>query len=391
MIRSVMACVALLAIPPVGTRAQQVPPAPPSIPPAALQPPVLDEVSLVAQGWLLLSQGSAVPAAARARDALQRAPSYGGAVTLLIEAELLRGGTGSGLAEYERWLGARTLEEPLLLRRIARAALREDAKSADAAVKAAALGALAEDGDTAAAEELSKAMKAGDPAATRALAQNGNAAAVRALIDKLNAGSTDPLGTFDVLAHTRSRQAISAVRERLRDRRPEVRGSAAEALGKMDAKAAAEELRALTKDENGFVSGRAALALARLGDSDGLAYAQELARGTSAPGRLIAADAMSANPNPAWVELVRGLTSASEPEVRLGAARLIAPVDPALAESVVSSFQNSENPALRDLAADTTVAVARRSRDLRRLRALLHSPNPSERVGAATEILALTR
>jgi len=148
-------------------------------------------------------------------------------------------------------------------------------------------------------------------------------------------------------------------------------------------------VRALLNDGSGFVHGRAALALVRLGDNAGMAYVKELAAGPSAHGRLLAADALSEHPDEEWVTLVRSLTSASEPEVRLGAARLIASRDPELAQSVVTVLQSSDNPAIRDLASEAAVPAA--GRDLTRLRALLHSASPAEQVGASTEILRLTR
>jgi HEAT repeat protein len=377
---------ALLTIAPAIARAQQPSP---SIPPAALQPPVLDEVSLLAQGWLLLSQASAVPAAERAREALQRVPNHAGALTLLIEAEIVRGGTISGLLEYERWLGERKFEEPLVLRRLARSMLRDRSLAPDPEVKTAALRALAEDGDAASLGELNKAMASGDTAATRALAESGNTAAVRSLIDKLNAGLTEPMAAFESLSQSGSPLAIKAALAHLQDPKPEIRGAAVDALGRLHARDAIDPVRALLNDGSGFVHGRAALALVRLGDNAGMAYVKELAAGPSAHGRLLAADALSEHPDEEWVTLVRSLTSASEPEVRLGAARLIASRDPELAQSVVIVLQSSDNPAIRDLASEAAVPAA--GRDLTRLRALLHSPSPAEQVGASTEILRLTR
>jgi len=376
----------LLTIAPVIARAQEPPP---GIPPAALQSAVPDEVSLLAQGWLLLSQASAVPAAERAREALQRLPNHAGALTLLIEAEIMRGGTISGLLEYERWLGERKFEEPLVLRRIARSVLKDHSLGRDPELKTAALRALAEDGDAASLAELNKAMAGGDTAATRALAESGNPAAVRSLVDKLKAGLTDPLGAFESLSKSGSPLAIKAVLAHLQDPKPEIRGAAAEALGRLHARDAIDPVRALLNDGSGFVHGRAALALVRLGDNAGMAYVRELAAGPDAHGRLLAADALSEHPDEEWLALVRGLTSASEPEVRLGAARLIASRDPELAQSVVTVLQSSDNPAIRDLASEAAVPAA--AGDLTRLRALLHSPSPAEQIDASTEILRLTR
>src|SRR5262245_23191948 len=103
---------------------------PRSSPPAtALSSAVsVEEATALTQGWALLAQGMPAEAAKRAAEVLAAYPRSAAALALAIEAETSRAGSQAGLSQYERWLGARTLEEPSILRRIATALLREAAK-----------------------------------------------------------------------------------------------------------------------------------------------------------------------------------------------------------------------------------------------------------------------
>ena len=110
-------------------RAQQAP-----VPPSPLsRAGAPDDMMLVTQGWLLLSQGSAVAAVARAREVLARSPSSPGPVALAVEGELARGRSLAGLAEYDRWLAARPPHEPLSFPASARRAREAAAQTSDQA------------------------------------------------------------------------------------------------------------------------------------------------------------------------------------------------------------------------------------------------------------------
>src|SRR5262245_59341751 len=86
--------------------------------------PVTDETAMVAQGWAALGAGDAVTAAARAQAILNKYPQSTGGLALAVEAAISRGGPMSGLDAYESWLGARKLEHPFSVRRVAIAWLR---------------------------------------------------------------------------------------------------------------------------------------------------------------------------------------------------------------------------------------------------------------------------
>jgi HEAT repeat protein len=371
-------------------RAQQPPATPPGVPAAAINPAKPDDVTQVTQGWLLLSQGSAAAAADRARDVLSRSPYSPAASALAIEADIARGGSAAGLTEYERLLGARAFEEPLLLRRIGQALLREAAaQTADYRSRLTALRALSAAGDAAATGELSAAMATGNDSAARLLAETGNPEAIKRLIDGMNTRIVDPVSALASLSKTRNTPTVTLAIELLDDPRSEVRGAAIDALAKMRAREAAPKLRALLKDDRPFIRIGAASALLAMGDETGLPLIQELTTSESPEARLDAAEALSDRKDAAWVEMVRKLTSAPEPEVRVRAARLIAGMDPQLAESVLAGIRADPNPAVRSLAAG--VALEEASSDLRALRRLMHSSSLEQRVLAAERVLAVSR
>jgi hypothetical protein len=88
--------------------------------------------------------------------------------------------------------------------------------------------------------------------------------------------------------------------------------------------------------------------------------------------------------------LVRRLTTAAEPEIRARAAKLIAPHDPRLAETVFNDLQVDPNPAVRTLAS-TAILEFSANFDLRQLRGLMHTASLEQRVLGAERILTATR
>ena len=375
----------------VQAHAQQPPAQPPGVPPAAINPQPPGDAMLIAQGWLLLAQGGAVAAADRARQVLARTPYDPGAAALAVEAEIIRGGSQGALTEYERILGARRHEEPLLLRRVSHAVLREAvAQSADQRARLTALRALAANGDDAARAELATAMSSGSEPATRLLAESGNADALKRLADGISARIVDPVSALKSMSKTRNAPTVTLAIKMLDDPRSEMRGAAIQALGQMRAKEAVPKLRTLLTDERPFIRIDAATALLRMEDETGLPMIQELAVSESAQARLDAAEALAPRADAAWVELVRRLTAAAEPEIRARAARLIAPHDPQLAETVFNGLQADPNPAVRTLA-NGAILESSASFDLRRLRGLMHTASLEQRVLAAERILTATR
>lgn len=362
--------------------------APPAPKPGAID---VEEATALTQGWALLAQGLFNDASRRAAQVLASYPKSAAALTLAVEAEIARAGSGVGLDAYERWLGGRALEEPSIVRRIALVLLRELAAGGEKdAARLEALRALAATGDASAAAELSSGVETGSAPEVRALASLGNEAAVNVLIAQLDAGARNATSTIEALAQSGSKLAVAPLTARLQDRSPEVRGAAVEALGILASRYdLVERIKPVLADANNYVRIKAAAALFRLGDMSGLSLLQDLWSAEAAQSRLIAAQSMASQPGALWMDQVRRLTSAAEAEVRIAAARLIAPHDPELARRVIDQGMADQNPAVRDMAAEALTEVV--ATDLRSLRHLLRLPDRLARARAAGRILALVQ
>jgi len=350
----------------------------------------VEEATEITNGWGLLAQGMPAQAAARARKVLEQSPHSGAALTLAVEAEIARMGAGAGLEMYEQWLGQRTLEEPSIVRRIASAILREHIYATkDERVRLEALRALAADGDQGAVAALAKDPTGYGPR-TRMLAALGNERAIQAIAASLSKGTGNDVAAVQALADSGSRSAVAPLTASLKDRNPEVRGAAATGLGKLGAKFdVLEPLKAAMSDPTAYVRVKAAGALYSLGDLSGMQTLQELSASDAAVSRLMAVQAMAGRPDATWLEAVRRLTSATEPEVRVGAATLLAPHDPEAARKVLEAAMNDPNPAIREMAGESMIDVT--TTDLRALRQFLRSPKALEQVQAAGQILTIVR
>lgn len=347
-----------------------------------------DEPGPLAQGWALLAKGDAAAAAQLAEQQLQRRPNNTAALSLAVDAELVRGGAAAGLAMYEKWQGTRRLDDAYVLRRVAYASLREASRMQSAA-RIEALQQLAADGDAAAAAALEQALQAKSFGETRALASIGNERAVDALIADLNAGPDSKGPIIEALAQSGSKRAIKPLMSVLSDPNEVTRAGAADALGRLGAAEAIPRLKTLLNDSALRVRLKAAGALYRLNDSSGLSVLTELARSEHATIQVAAARELSVQPDASWQALVRNLTNDTDPTVRLEAARLIAPYDLSLANSVLDALMQSDNISVREDAAG--VLVDRVATDFATLRGLLRSGDATVRVKAAGRILELTR
>ena len=108
---------------------------------APTNPGTRDDAAALAQAWTLIAQGSFAAASTQAQDLLRNNPRSVNALGLAVDAAIGLQGSTAGLDQYEHWLGARTLEEPGVLRRLARAFLEEWARQSG--TRLAALTALA--------------------------------------------------------------------------------------------------------------------------------------------------------------------------------------------------------------------------------------------------------
>jgi len=359
--------------------------APPPMPAVNI---VSGEAAALMQGWALMAQGQSGLAESHARTLLKTSPRSVPAIVLAIEAGIATNGATAGLDYYEQWVGARTLEEPALLRRVALGLLNGEAGRADSTVRLEALKVLAGDPATG-GPRLLDVVKDG-PGATRIRAALGEERSVRAVMDELTSGATNMLAAIDALGQSGSGQAVSALTAQLQDRRPEVRAAAAEALGRLRSQTALPGLKAAYQsDQSPFVRTKVAAALLKLNDTSGLAMLRQMLAEDSPVSRLVGAEALADVPDATWTEVVRSLAQSGEATIRLAAARLIAPTDPALARAVADALAADSNPAVRELATRAQADLG--GRDLSRLRPLLRSGDGLTRVKAAAGILAATR
>ena len=279
------------------------------------------------------------------------------------------------------------------MRRIALALLREAASQSEhMTARLEALRVLAVDGDAAAAAALAAAANTGGTAERRMLASIGNQQALDALIADLNNGTGNATSIIEALARSGSKSAIAPLSDRLRNPSPEIRGAAVEGLGKLGSSLGSFDLstriKPLLADPTSYVRVRAAGALYGLNDMSGLQILQDLLQAEPSAGRLIALQAMASRPDAVWLEQVRRLASAPEPEIRVGAARLLGPHDPELARKVLQGVMTDPNPAIREMASDASADVE--TTDFPALRQLMKSNNRLTGVRAAGRVLTLT-
>lgn len=348
------------------------------------------EADQLGRGWALLAKGDAHGAAAIAAQLMAHSRSSAAVVALAVDAELARGGASAALAAYEKWLSGRTVDEPHVLRRIARVLLVESsATKVHGKARLDALRALAADGDAEAAAALEQAALSNSFGEMRALATIGNERAVKSLIAQLTAMPGGKTPIIEALGSSGSKLAIPPLRSLLSDPADVNRAAAAEALGRLGATDAIPQLRALLKDPMFPVKLKAAGALYLLNDSTGLPFLMEVAGSEHAAIRVAAARELAAQPDANWQAMVRTLASDADPAVRLQAAQLIAPYDQALARSVLDALMRDDNIGIREAASG--VFVERVASDFVTLRSLLRNGDIAVRIQAAARILELTR
>ena len=368
-------------------------PGPPRLPGAI----AADEATLLVNGYAFLAQGQMRGAFDAATEARRRFPRSFASLTFAVEVEIARGGAKAGLDLYESWLGARTLEEPGLVRRIAVASLQEFAgQTQDGLARDAALWALADDGDQQAYARIFEPTQTGDTGAIRRLAERGDQRAVNALLPSFETPMPNLLATIMSLGESRSPLVVEPLTRKLTHPDPGIRGTAAQALARAGGAAMIPRLRPLLDDSTAFVRASAAGALFGLGDYSGMVILQELMDSPVPRGRLRAAELMASRPDAAWLRLVQGLLETPETGVpgdtaqtRLGAARLLIAHNASAARTTLEELATDANPAIRHEA--TRVLAGDVTAPLSTLRRLLRHEDWLTRVYAATSIARVTR
>jgi len=369
--------------------------------PQAAQPSVTkapvatsQEALLLAQGWGYLSAGDIAHAAGVSAQAMTQFPLSEAALALGVETELVRTGWAGALDLYERWLGARHLDEPYALRRIARAVLREAVRNVE--TRTGALEALIADGDPDAFAQADAASKAGRFGETQALAAVGDERAIRSLIAQLDTYPDARGPAIEALAGSRSKLAVPALVKLLDDPKEDTQARAANALGRIGDTSVVDKLRPLLEPSRAYpVRFMAAQALGQLGDASGVAFLRSaLDAAANYPGaslvRVQTAEALATiGPDTGWVDTARALLNDPDPNVRAHAAKLIAPYDNALAKATLTSLATDANPAIRQEASQFLADHV--AGDFATLRVLLRSGDAGARASAAARILEISR
>jgi HEAT repeat protein len=343
----------------------------------------------LAEGWAALAKGEVDRAAAAADRAIAETPLDPSPAALAVEVELARGGAAAALNRYERWLGGRKVDAPYVLRAIATAHLQEVIRRQDAgAARIDALKALVADGDPVAAATLAAAGDNVGPAELQMMASLGDQRAVRNLIRQLNSTPSKD-AVIRALADSGSPLAIDPLMALLAKGKDDDRAAAALALARLGAEQAIDRIRPLFNEQNFVLRMAAASALYRLGDNTGAGFLEQLLTSEYSHVKLGAVEALSVRPGGAWQAVARALTSDPDESVQLGAARVIAPYDRELAESVLNRLSRSENLAIREEAGRTIAEKV--ANDFATLRRLLRSSDRRTSVRAGGRILELTR
>lgn len=360
------------------------------VPTARADQASLEETAAVAQAWAAFAQGDLGRAAAASESLRATYPRSLAALALAVEVDIARGGARVALDGYERWLNGRMLDDPFALRRIARAVLTEGLAEGGA-VRLEALKALAADGDSSAQSALAEAVNNGGLAEAVALASNGNEAAVSRLVAALKTPVGNTIAIVAALVESKSRQAVDPLAALLQDQRPEHRAAAAEGLAKLNAREHIGRLRALLAEPNAPPDLRLAVAgaLYRLDDNAGLEILQRALASPVAGMRLEAARVLSVRPDPSWTAVARDLTQDTDPMVRMRAAAIVAPIDPALARATLDRLMADSNMAVREEAGRAMAAQV--ADDPRAVKALMRAADSTVRVAAAGRMLEITR
>lgn len=363
----------------------QTPPTSPQV--AALN---AAEAALISNGWLALAQGNLAEAGAVADKALADYPKSSSAVTLGVEVAIASAGAALAQDVYERWLQDRLVEHPYALRRVARSLLFETlASSSDSIARKEAAVALFDDGERDVARLLQLNVARGLGGDLLTLAVLGDPAAIDKAIEVIEVGAGDRVQAIEALAASRSERAVAPLIESLKSPRTEIRAAAAAGLGVLEAREAIPELQALLLDANLPPRMAAAASLYRLQDFSGYALLQQWYASEVGAIRLEAAKATLANPDQAWLEVVRGLTSDADPLVQIAAASLLSPYDPGTASATLRRLANDPNPAIQEAASKAMPAAI--GGDFGMLRAYMRASEPVVRVRAAARLLRLTR
>ncbi|HXG70652.1 MAG TPA: HEAT repeat domain-containing protein [Gemmatimonadaceae bacterium] len=353
----------------------------------------MSEVSSLASAWNALAAGNYADALRTAGEVLKREPWNHAALIVRIRALTEGEGPLRGLDAYEAWLKDSRVpreEDVYLLEPVAVDVLRLIARDKDPGLRVIALTRLARAGIGGARAELA-ALNDGGATVDAALTSLGDETAA-ARIRHAAEGPGNRRGLVPALEQGGS-ASVPILITLLNDKDESTSSAAASALGRLRAYEAVGSLRKSLAADYPFVRHTAAVALARLNDPAGQAEVARMLAMDVPDIQLMAATAWDGQPGP-WVEAVRSLLDNQEGLVRLEAARLIAPIDPAAARRVLQEALSNENPVVRSESAkvvEELIWAGTLTATIADLRGRLRDPEPSVRLPAATALLRLIR
>jgi HEAT repeats len=362
-------------------------PLPPTLVPTGVAVPQDSATARLGQGWNLLGSGRAVEALTIVDEVNAAHPGLHETLRLGVAAELALGRPDLALDKYEKWIKPNTPEDVYLLADIAQGVLvtLSGLNEPNVRVEAAAM--------------LKKAgvdLGPNGPLATPgdvtdiALARVGDAAAIGRLslsLQKL-AGS-QAMGAMDALAAGGGARAAMALRGMLSSTDPMMRASAATGLGKMKSQADLTALRQLANDPMSFVAFSAGLALARLGDAEGIRRAEAMLDSGPSDAKVAAAQALGPEQAATWAPKLAALMNDENLLVRVQAAQMLSKVgvNAEVTAPVIGAALASPNPVLRQQA---TIAVAEGAMATpAQLRFFLHDPDARVRLETAKALLRM--
>jgi tetratricopeptide (TPR) repeat protein len=305
----------------------------------------------LANGWVALAAGDAEAALRIGDDLMRQNLRTHRALQLAVAAELALGRLPAALDRYEAWLTPGRPDDVYLLGEIALARLRTLAQSRDPLVEADARALLQQEQLTPAGG-LPPVTSAG-PALDAALARAGDRDAAQRLAERV-AQPLGPEATFvlQAIGDTKATGAAPGVRKLLESPDPAVRGSAAQALGKIGGPEDIPRLKVLAGERFPFVRASAQVALARLGDVEGQQQVAELLRSDAGELRLMAAEALGLTESARWGQAVTELLESESLMIRIQAALLLsrAGLNVPTAQATLAQAMAGDNPILREQA-----------------------------------------
>jgi HEAT repeat protein len=277
------------------------------------------------------------------------------AVETRIGLHAAKGQMQLALEDYDAYVRAAKRSDVGLLRPVAMAELGRLVQNHpnDPLLYPGALERLARAGDVEAQQSLKRAAAASPPIAQAiesiaALVRLGDEEAARRFEPLLRLGSTeDKVRVIQAIERSNARGLAASVAALLGDPEIAVRRTAARAVGLLQYREAAPQLRALVERDAPIVQMFAAPALKRLGDTSVDAFVAKMLASESPEMRLEAAAAYPQSSRAPWIDRVKALGTDRNPLARIRAAEALACCAPEASRAILSEALRDPLPPMR--------------------------------------------